>query len=366
VRSLDSFIPSTFEDRGIALSFTTPQLAYCRVRKDYRSRLEVTLPNIGSSRGNYVIPWSGLAEAMSLTVYDRALQEEVERMKALSPSDIRVAELIVAREGLAGPEAAESAAKSLADDEEQVTLTNLMFMAKVIMASNGMTPEMVAGIASGKSDQMVRTAAYQAAQAIGVKPTQLDHQLGRLARIVGPLGIEGAPEAGRLRRLVNDLEGFRDSLEPWAEEHPHGEVEVAGFCAEVSGLTLERANIAIGQFDAHVRDPLNVLQRWDEEIEKLQSLVTRLSWLLDGWELLIRIWDAAANLRRENQDSALLTIFRALPLLPKSEYDEFDGKRASTLRVSTKRSVRMYEDWNTGELDYDLVARIEAAKARRT
>ena len=36
----------------------------------------------------------------------------------------------------------------------------------------------------------------------------------------------------------------------------------------------------------------------------------------------------------------------------------------SSLRISSKRSVRMYENWQTGELDFDLLSRIEATKAQ--
>jgi hypothetical protein len=293
------------------------------------------------------------------------LQEEVERIKALSPHDIRIAELLIGRNGLAGPEVAETATKALDEDEEEVNLTTLMFMAKVIMAGNAMTPEIVAGLADGTADDMVRTAAYEAAQAIGVRPSQLDDKLARLAKVVGPLGIEGAPQPSRLRRVLRELHEFKASTERWAEENPHGEVDVARFCAEVADVTLERAVSVANQFDTCVRDPLNVLQNWDREIGALHGHVIRLSWLLDGWDALLNTWQAVATAPRQDQDQALITIFRALPLLPKSEYTENEAKRNNRLRISRKRSIRMYEDWNTGEVDYDMVARIEAAKARR-
>src|ERR1700733_2298006 len=115
-----AYLPATFEERGISLSLTTPQLAFCRVRKDYRDRLEVSIPNIGDGKGNYVIPWAGLAQAVTLTTHDRALQEEVQRIEAISPYDIRTADLTIASDGLAGPDVAAAAAKSLEEDAKQI------------------------------------------------------------------------------------------------------------------------------------------------------------------------------------------------------------------------------------------------------
>ena len=57
MRTSDAYLPATFEERGVAVSFTTPALAYARIRKDYRDRLEVVLPNIGDAKGTFVIPW---------------------------------------------------------------------------------------------------------------------------------------------------------------------------------------------------------------------------------------------------------------------------------------------------------------------
>jgi len=365
MRSYESYIPATFEERGVFLAFTTPSLAYSRIRKDYRNRLEVVLPNIGEARGTFVIPWSALATTITLTVHDRALQEEVQETEAMSPYDIRMAELAVAREGLAGLDAAAAAEKALEQDQKHVDLTNLMFMAKVIMASGTLSPTMLAGLATGESDGMIRQAAYKVADTIGLTPSQLDDKLGKLSRVVSPLGVEGSPEPGRLRCLIKDLKAFRDSLERWAMDNIHCEVELAQFCVKVADLTLGRGKILVDEFDAALREPLGILQNWDTQSAKLQNTVVRLSWLFDGWDMIIRTWEETAHEGRADQEAALFSVFRALPLLPKSELEEGESGKLGAMRMSRKRSVRMYENWQTGEIDYDLLSRIEAAKAAR-
>lgn len=362
MRTFDSFLPATFEERGVALSFTTPALAYARIRKDYRNRLEIVLPNIGEAKGTFVIPWAALAETVTLTAHDRALQEEVQTNDAMSPYDIRTAELVIARDGLAGTDAAAAAAKALEEDAKHVDLTNLMFMAKVIMASGTLTKEMLAGLASGESDHMVREAAYKVAGTIGLKPSQLDEKLGKLSKVVAPLGIEGAPEQGRLRRLIRGLGELRDSLERWAQENIHCEVELARFCVDVADLTLVRGIKLVQDFDAALGEPLNILKNWEFEAPKLQNAVVRLSWLFDGWAMIISTWEAGKKESRDRQEAALFNIFRALPLLPKAELEESETSKTSSLRISKKRNVRMYENWATGELDMDLLSRIESMK----
>lgn len=366
MRSHDSYIPATFEERGIAVSFTTPCLSYCRIRKDYRDRLEIVVPNLADGKGSYVIPWIALTQAVTLTTHDRALQEEVEVTNAMSPYDIRTAELNIAREGLAGADVAEAANKALANDARHIDMTTLMFMARVIMSTGTLSPEIIAGIATGESDKIIREAAYAAAESIGIKPNQLEEKLGQLSVVIAPLGIEGAPETGRLRGLIDSLMRCKASLEAWAGKNTADEAELARFSAEVAGLTIDRAKKLIQEFDANLADPIRVLQSWDKESGKLRGAGIRLSWLLDGWELIVRSWEAVETEGRDAQEAALQSIFRALPLLPKSECDEQEANRLNAMRISRRRNVRMYENWQTGEIDHDLLQRIEGAKAKLT
>ena len=109
LRTPEQLLPSTFEERGAAIPFTTPMFAYARVRKDYRDRLELMVTRFAAVAGVYVVPWPMVPDIAALTTHDVMLYEEVSAKKVLNPYDMRLAALGVAKTGLAGPKAAEAA-----------------------------------------------------------------------------------------------------------------------------------------------------------------------------------------------------------------------------------------------------------------
>ncbi|HYD68856.1 MAG TPA: hypothetical protein VED21_25505, partial [Azospirillum sp.] len=67
---------------------------------------------------------------------------------------------------------------------------------------------------------------------------------------------------------------------------------------------------------------------------------------------------------RHELDIAVHEIFRIIPLLPRNE-DKVDlSLEAGKVFTLNRRAVRAYVDWRTGQLDADLVMRIEALKGR--
>ena len=61
-------------------------------------------------------------------------------------------------------------------------------------------------------------------------------------------------------------------------------------------------------------------------------------------------------------EEGLARIFRALPLLPQSEYVDDQERQGFVIRQLKKKRARLHEDWRTGELDYELVQRVESLK----
>ena len=81
-----AYQPATFLERGVAMPFTTPQLAGARGRPDVRVGLEVILPNPAGGRGVYVLPWAGVRELCRPTVHDARLQQLVAELKVVTPN----------------------------------------------------------------------------------------------------------------------------------------------------------------------------------------------------------------------------------------------------------------------------------------
>lgn len=365
MRSLTNFAPSTFEDRGAAVAFTTPVLAQTRVRKDGHDQLEVLIPNLSEGRGTYVVPWKSLPLAFPMTVHDRMLHDLIAKGEGCSPDDIRKAVLQSARCGLAGSQAVEAAEDALRDDDEQRLLINYQLIVEALKAVGLESTEILrAGLASVEGQRLTRDLMSKAARSLGLEPTELYSRIAELAVYVESIGLATSPKPARLRRLMRDLQGFRDSLTDWATDNVSEAAPIGTFCAEVAEHTVNHARNVMTQLDQSVAAFEVLIRQWDTKRVLVRRAATRLSWLLDGWEYLIALWSASVSMSRHEQDLAVHDIFRVIPLLPRDEARADQALAAEKLLQSNRRSVRAYVDWRSGQLDVDLVSRIETLKGK--
>ncbi|WP_448207249.1 hypothetical protein [Azospirillum sp. sgz302134] len=365
MRSLTNFAPSTFEERGAAVGFTTPVLAQTRVRKTDREQLEVLIPNLSEGRGVYVVPWKGLPLAFPMTVHDRMLQDLIRRGEGCSPDDIRKAVLEAARCGLAGPLAVESAEAALRDDDEQRLLINFQLISEVLSAVGLASAEILrAGLASEEGQRLTRSYMLKASQSLSIEPTELYARVAELAAYMEPIGVASSPKPARLRRLMRDLVHFRDSVTEWSTDNVSEAAPIAAFCAEVAEHTLNHVRNVVTQLDQAVASFENLLRQWETKRVLVRRATTRLSWLLDGWDFISTTWAEAQGKSRHEQDMTVHELFRVLPLLPKDEEHTDHALQADRVMAANRRTVRAYVDWRSGQIDTDLVMRIEAIKAK--
>jgi len=111
--------------------------------------------------------------------------------------------------------------------------------------------------------------------------------------------------------------------------------------------------------------PLAIIKSWDERKTEIEKASGRLAWLLDGWDPVAEIWFGCRSMEVGPRAEALQEILQMLPLLPREELEgwkksflmsEIDGLR--------RKWVRCGEDWRTGEVDIDIVERLEALKEK--
>lgn len=365
MRSLTNYAPSTFEERGAAVPFTSPTLAQTRVRREERGGLEVLIPNLSEGRGVYVVGWASLPLAFPMTVHDRFLHETIVTTGGCSPEDIRKAALETARTGLAGPLAADAAAAALADEAEQRLLINFQLITEVLRAVGLESADILrAGLASEEGRELTRGYMVKAARRLGIEPKELYLRVAEIAAFMEPIGLAASPRPARLRRLMRGLAGVRDGLTGWATGNVSEAAPIAGFCAEVAEHTLNHARGVAERLDGWIERFEALLRGWEERRADMRRACVRLAWLLDGWDFLIATWEQAHAQGRAEQEMAVNDIFRVLPLLPKNE-DRMDmAGTADRVMAANRRSVRAYVDWRSGQLDADLVARIEAVKGR--
>ncbi|HLZ65956.1 MAG TPA: hypothetical protein VKQ29_06975 [Aliidongia sp.] len=359
------FLPSTFEERGTVAPFTTPTLALSRVRPDERHGLVLLMPNLGGADGAYVVPWAAVGDVITMSVHDRALHEEVLETRAVTPDAMRVAALKIARTGLAGPKTALAAEAALEAEEAQHVETHFLLILS-LLGSLGMSSRTLLTLKpdSEEWEELVRGMLHKAGETLNVDANMVYDRIGALGRILTPIGLSVSRQEGRLRRLMTALSDFRASLHDWSLNDQSEMSPYAAFAAEVAELTVNVAAATFASLDKAVGDISAVISQWHKHVPLAERAANRLSWLLDGWDYILAMWDEVEPGNRIAQREGISQIMRVLPLIPRgeTEWDENEVERRQEL--FQRRRIRAMMDWRTGQYDVELVTRYETIKAQ--
>lgn len=359
-----TYAPTTFAERGAAVPFTTPVLSQTRVRPGERHSLEILAPSFSEGKGIYVIPWRMAPEMVSMTVHDRFLHQVIEADGAVTPQAVRAASLKAARNGLAGPEAARAARAALAQDEEYRGITHFLLLIELMRAAGHDSLEALResfGAPDGKA--VVKRYINAAAARLKLEPRALYDRLEEVSGVMSPIGLAHAPQPGRLRLRLAELDLFAGDMAEWAGADLSDAGPVGVFCAGVARQTHSLGQGLLREFDRRARSVGKIMRDWDGQAAEISALAERLVWLTDGWEFIAASWREAAKRGRQDQQMTVSEIFRVLPLVPRDESEFRQADDACAVMKGHRRAVKAYEDWRSGALDVDLVHRIEKARA---
>lgn len=361
----EEFAPATFEERGVTVPFTTPLLSQARLRRDQNDRFEFLLPNFTAGKGIYVLPWKGLPNVMTLTLHDRLLFEEIEQLEMHSPEHIRTCALSVQATGVCGPAAATKASELLDQDAQYLVLTQFILVTELlklvgISAADLLRP----GMTADDSKRVARQALAKVAHMVDIAPDDMTHRVDQLGEAVSPVGLPQAPKSGRLRALADRLQAFAQTTQLFADTDPSDVAMLGAYVSTVANHTLTLARQRIGKLDTACRDAKHIVNDAPKLLQTIQEFVARISWLLDGWEFLIAMWDSVKDEPPATRQTTITDISRLLPLIPREEIshatDQLDLEAIARMQ---KKWVRVNQDWRTGVLDMDAVMRLEALKA---
>ncbi|WP_439817528.1 hypothetical protein [Zavarzinia sp. CC-PAN008] len=365
MRQLTQYRPSTFEERGTAIPFTTPLLVQTRVRLEERDRLVLTMPSLGGGSGVYVVPWKAVPDLVTMSVHDHALHAEILEAQAVSPDLIRTAALNVALTGIAGPEAEEAAQLALHAEESERVTTNFMLIL-ALFTHLGLSPKELlnSGGDPARFRQVAKSVLAQAADRFGATADELYARIGKLASQAAPVGLANAPgEGGRLRKVSRDLTAFCAATRSWARSDRSDAAPMAQFAAEVAEETLKLTREVLDNFDLLLGDIEAALTSWKTVFEQVRKAAIRLSWLLDGWDFIVTLWAQTPAAPSQAKRDAITQIMRILPLIPVNEGSWEAMNQNERHEVFQRRRVAAMQDWRTGQFDAELVARIEAVRA---
>ncbi len=349
--------PTTFLERGTVVPFTTLSLAQCRVRLDDRERLEVILPGFSGSKGVYVTNWSSLPDITTLTVHDRTLTETVAQEKAITPTDIRRCWLELATSGIGGQTLAERAREELADAAEVQVATRVMLLLDNIRRSGAeIGPELLARLGHPDGEEQVRALLAGTAKRIDCDVATVDSHIEELAALLGTLGLRALPKPGRLRELHFRMQEFSHAIENWSRTTVSDTAHIGRFAAMSAEHSAVVAGRAIGRVDALLGDSIKLMRDWEAGRKTLRAELLRIAWLLDGWDYVMRIWEDAVG-ERMAIDVAVAEIGRVVPIVPVKEVQDESARKSVELFREYRSRVRIFEDWLSGDLDEDMIAR---------
>lgn len=362
----EEFTPSTFAERGVAVPFTSPLLSQARLRQDRNEQFEFMLPNFTGGKGIYVMPWKTVPSMMTVTLHDRLLFEAISTLEGHSPETIRRASLSVQASGVAGPDAALAAGKAIDADNQYLVLTQFIMVTEMLkLVGIGAADLMRPGMTAADSQRVARTALAKVAAIVKVPPDTLSTIVERLGEAAAPVGLPQCPQPGRLRALATRLGTFCDEVNRWGDTDPSDAAILARFIAEVGRHTLELVKMRLVQLDKVCAEPKQIIHDEPRFRAAIVGHVGRTSWLLDGWDFIIAMWDSVRDTPGEAQQTMVADISRLIPAIPKEEIAlAAQSMDLEALAKIQRRWVRMNEDWRTGALDMPAVMRVESIKAR--
>ncbi|WPZ32248.1 hypothetical protein T8K17_13455 [Thalassobaculum sp. OXR-137] len=356
--------PATFEERGVVVPFTTPMLAFARARSDGNGGLEIIVPGLSGGSGVYIIGWSGVREVFRMSVHDRAFHDMIETRKAATPRDMRRCAHEIAMTGLSGPDAIDAAEKAIEQEENERLLTNYYLVNSVVKTLAKADVKLsVVELSSAAGQKKVRGIMAGIASDLRVSSEQLYADIEKWSDLIAPVGIASMPHECRLRRLMSRLKAFRMNVTAWGKNSNADPDGLAFLVADVALLTLDVGRTLIGEIDDHANDLTAALANWGTVGKEISDGMTRISWLLDGWDHVIELWEDVLDGAMHEQRDALEEIVRMLPLVPTKELETNNGKAWGDLENAMRKFVKPLQNWQSGHTDIELQLRIERRRA---
>ena len=362
--------PALFQERGLAVPFTTPLLAAARLRgsvQNGRPILELLVPNPSGAAGLYVLAWSDRAALGSCTVHDIYLGAAIEtafaQERALSPGTIRRVARVVGCNGHAGRSAAAAcaAAAAAAAGRHNAATRELTLALVRQMEGPGASPP--------EADP-VETLAWRARRCLDRLASQSSETAASLANaaesLAAPfaeLGLGAAAPSAPLPVLLGQIAQTIHETSEWAMIHQnlHGasQSDPARLLATSGELVGTLAARAAGLARRRAADLPQLLRDCAANPAAVLSETTRAEWLLDGWERICLLW-RAATLPRERA-LHLPEMARLMPALP-AEMEAWFGLPAGTA-ARTYRRFHGSPQEAASALHADRIARNEHLRA---
>jgi len=358
-----SYHPSSFVERGVAIPVTTPALLGARMRPAQRTGTEFIIPNPSGGRGVYILDWGGVRQLCRPTVHDTLLHQRVGRLPNMTPSGVRQIAREIAGEGLAGRDARRAADAAAQADAKRVLLANFLLLMTLVeqVEPTGMvvqeamkrTPEL---------ELRARQAIRQIAPRVSAHPTAIAADLEVLASLFAHGGLDPWGQSPRLIRLVARMRDFRDRLIRDAQQTPdEARGGLAASLVTSIATFIRCAEILIAKAHGRLADVVGLLGAWHATPADIQTTIARPDWLLDGWEQICLLAEDPASVH--DSHAVIEEVAQLVPLLPREAMEWLGGGLTPDALEPSQRAMEQAMPRRHGGASFGLVARNEKLRA---
>jgi hypothetical protein len=339
-----------FARRGAAVPFTTSGLLNSRVRAASSGALEVVVPGLGGTKGVYVIPMKDLPLAVTMSVHDRVMHKLILERQATNPDLLRLVTLEVAKQGLAGPQAASQAVEAL-NREAMDRLICAVYLIRIAFAKveGGGTALSLEEITSKEGQVRVRALLGTLAKETNSSADALYAAIEQWGDVIAAIGVPEMDQPCRLRRLVRAVLDLSSQLMRWSQNDDSTDAEravaLSGFAKDI-GVAGKQI---LATIDGYATDFVGTLVRWEEAKGEIALLVDQLCWMLDGWDHHIDRWRDAAQASRPIQVTAVHAIADAYPDRIRKATPPPAAVKAAE-RTAKLGRLTMNQDWRSGAI----------------
>ena len=307
---VSDYQPRSFRERGVAAPFTTPVLSGGRVRISARQTAEVIVCNPSGGRSVYILPLSAITEICAPTLHDRALQAEILQLPVLTPGAMRVAARRVAVSGAGGRGSMQKAT------EATPRLQAAQIRAQAGLREGVMREGVIGGNAPLHDIGLLP-------KLFGCQEIVLEQRLIALANLLAELGIYGAEACNSptAARRVAQIAAFATAV----AECQSG---ISGRLGRAVAELVQDATIAHATAHAILHEamamteaPSILLRRFIHETIGITQLLSRIDWLLDGWDRICLLWQDAREASGRPMRTTLQEMVLHAPRLPSEAHD---------------------------------------------
>ena len=311
----NGLVPADFMGRGVAVPFSTRVLFFARLRRGEDGSLEYLVPGLTGGLEVCVIPHGKIGAALSLSIFDRALMEELELIRTVSPASVDETAVRVGLSGLGGARLMQAArARQGAEQRQkphiQAALLNMM------QKSAGQAPIDPDRLLDPEAADALAGDLSVTATQMRVPAEKLVSRTGRLSEILSPLGLDGGGEDNLYQVRLRTMEAFAADLLKWLVPEPVGPAEMAQRIAVAARETIAIAKVCTARIDRMLLDLDTVMTNWPAAEKEINANAETVAYIIDGWPRLIDEWRKVGRMDRIDQREVIELFALYLPLPP--------------------------------------------------